>query len=133
MAQNPSPRHAVVTGGARNIGLGIACRLREDGWRVFVLDIEAPEDPALRADAQRVDLTDIAATTAALQHILAQVRRNGLVPPLARLALLRRDLAARARRYNCGRHVLRSPRLVRPQCPSNRHRVAFTTLQLVEL
>ncbi|MGR3696965.1 MAG: SDR family NAD(P)-dependent oxidoreductase [Roseovarius sp.] len=87
MTQDPSPRHALVTGGARNIGLGIARRLREDGWRVFVLDIEEPEDPTLRADAQRVDLTDIGATTAALQHILAQgpvtclVNNVGIVKP----------------------------------------------------
>ena len=72
MAQNPSPRHAVVTGGAHNIGLGIARRLREDSWRVFVLDIAEPEDPALRADAQQVDLSDPEPTTAALQNILKE-------------------------------------------------------------
>ncbi len=44
-------RHAVVTGGARNIGLGIAWRLSEDSWRVFVLDINEPEDASLTADA----------------------------------------------------------------------------------
>jgi len=87
VAQNPSPRHAVVTGGARNIGLGIACRLREDGWRVFVLDIADPEDPALRADAQQVDLSDPEATTAALQNILKEgpvtclVNNVGIVKP----------------------------------------------------
>ncbi|MCZ4366002.1 SDR family NAD(P)-dependent oxidoreductase [Sulfitobacter dubius] len=87
MAQNPSPRHAVVTGGARNIGLGIARRLREDGWRVFVLDIADPEDPALRGDAQQVDLSDPEATTAALQNILKEgpvtclVNNVGIVKP----------------------------------------------------
>ena len=87
MAQNPSPRHAVVTGGARNIGLGIARRLREDGWRVFVLDIAEPEDPALRADAQQVDLSDPEATTAALRNILKEgpvtclVNNVGIVKP----------------------------------------------------
>ena len=87
MAQNPSPRHAVVTGGARNIGLGIARRLREDGWRVFVLDIAEPEDPALRGDAQQVDLSDPEATTAALQNTLKEgqvtclVNNVGIVKP----------------------------------------------------
>ncbi|WP_300053285.1 SDR family oxidoreductase [Sulfitobacter sp.] len=87
MAQNPSPRHAVVTGGAHNIGLGIARRLREDSWRVFVLDIAEPEDPALRADAQQVDLSDPEPTTAALQNILKEgpvtclVNNVGIVKP----------------------------------------------------
>ena len=87
MAQNPSPRHAVVTGGAHNIGLGIARRLREDGWRVFVLDIAEPEDPALRGDAQQVDLSDPEATTAALRNILKEgpvtclVNNVGIVKP----------------------------------------------------
>ena len=87
MAQNPSPRHAVVTGGARNIGLGIARRLREDGWRVFVLDIAEPKDPALRGDAQQVDLSDPEATTAALRNILKEgpvtclVNNVGIVKP----------------------------------------------------
>ena len=87
MAQNPSPRHAVVTGGAHNIGLGIARRLREDSWRVFVLDIAEPEGPALRADAQQVDLSDPEPTTAALQNILKEgpvtclVNNVGIVKP----------------------------------------------------
>ena len=87
MAQNPSPRHAVVTGGAHNIGLGIARRLREDGWRVFVLDIAEPEDPALRGDAQQVDLSDPEPTTAALRNILKEgpvtclVNNVGIVKP----------------------------------------------------
>ncbi|MEP2680604.1 MAG: SDR family oxidoreductase [Sulfitobacter sp.] len=87
MAQNPSPRHAVVTGGAHNIGLGIARRLREDSWRVFVLDIAEPEDPALRADAQQVDLSDPEPTTAALRNILKEgpvtclVNNVGIVKP----------------------------------------------------
>ncbi|HIF77746.1 MAG TPA: SDR family oxidoreductase [Sulfitobacter sp.] len=87
MAQNPSPRHAVVTGGAHNIGLGIARRLSEDGWRVFVLDIAEPEDPALRGDAQQVDLSDPEATTAALRNILKEgpvtclVNNVGIVKP----------------------------------------------------
>ena len=79
--------NAVVTGGARNIGLGIARRLAADGWRVFVLDIAWPEDEALRPDAQQVDLSDPEATTAALEYILAQgpvtclVNNVGIVKP----------------------------------------------------
>jgi 3-oxoacyl-[acyl-carrier protein] reductase len=80
-------RHAVVTGGARNIGLGIARRLSEDGWRVFVLDINEPEDASLTADAQRVDLSDPTATTGALERIVqlgpvtCLVNNVGIVKP----------------------------------------------------
>jgi NAD(P)-dependent dehydrogenase (short-subunit alcohol dehydrogenase family) len=35
-----SPRVALVTGGARGIGAGIAARLARDGWRVIVADRE---------------------------------------------------------------------------------------------
>jgi 3-oxoacyl-[acyl-carrier protein] reductase len=60
---------AVVTGGARNIGLAISQRLMRDGFRVVVLDIDAPEDPALRPDAIRVDLSDRTAATAAFAQV----------------------------------------------------------------
>ena len=36
-------RAAVVTGGARNIGLAIACRLAEAGARVVIADADGPE------------------------------------------------------------------------------------------
>jgi NAD(P)-dependent dehydrogenase (short-subunit alcohol dehydrogenase family) len=36
-----SPRVALVTGGARGIGAGIATRLAKDGWRVVVADRDA--------------------------------------------------------------------------------------------
>lgn len=80
-------RHAVVTGGAKNIGLGIARRLTEDGWRVFVLDIETPQDSDLHADAQRTDLSDPVATRAAVEQILRHgpvtclVNNVGIVRP----------------------------------------------------
>lgn len=70
-----------------NIGLGIARRLQEDGWRVFALDIAEPEDPALHANAQQVDLSDPEATTAALQNVLQNgpvtclVNNVGIVKP----------------------------------------------------
>ena len=87
MPQTSPSRHAVVTGGARNIGLGIARRLQEDGWRVFVLDIAEPEEPTLRVDAQQLDLSDPAATTAALENVLENgpvtclVNNVGIVKP----------------------------------------------------
>ena len=48
---------AIVTGGARGIGFGIAQRLTEEGCRVAVWDI----DPADCALAVRVDVSDLAA------------------------------------------------------------------------
>lgn len=60
---------AVVTGGARNIGQAIALRLQQDGYRVFVLDIESPEAESLKADAHQVDLSDVNATRQILQSI----------------------------------------------------------------
>lgn len=80
-------RRAVVTGGAQNIGLGIARRLVEDGWRVFVLDIAAPVDAGLAQDAQRVDLADPEATREALDRVLEHgpvtclVNNVGIVKP----------------------------------------------------
>jgi 3-oxoacyl-[acyl-carrier protein] reductase len=78
---------AVVTGGARNIGGAISRRLRDDGFRVIVLDIEDPEDEEFRADARRVDLSDLAAAEAAFAEIartipvLALVNNVGIVRP----------------------------------------------------
>lgn len=60
---------AVVTGGARNIGQAIALRLQRDGFRVIVLDIEPPEAESLRADARRVDLSDVSRTEAVMADI----------------------------------------------------------------
>lgn len=81
-------RRAVVTGGAKNIGLGIAKRLCDDGWRVFVLDIAAPEDDGLVADAVCVDLSDVDATRQALEKIVEHgpvtclVNNVGIVRPM---------------------------------------------------
>lgn len=78
---------AVVTGGARNIGQAIALRLQRDGYRVFVLDTQAPEAESLRSDAQRVDLADVEATRQALDAIAADhpvtclVNNVGIVRP----------------------------------------------------
>ncbi len=70
---------AVVTGGAKNIGLAIALRLQSDGYRVVVLDIVAPEDAGLRADAIEVDLTDPDATGEAARRIAAALPVSCLV------------------------------------------------------
>jgi 3-oxoacyl-[acyl-carrier protein] reductase len=63
---------AVVTGGARNIGQAIGQRLLADGFGVITLDIQTPEDPALRAHATRVDLSD----RTAAEMVLAEVAAN---------------------------------------------------------
>lgn len=78
---------AVVTGGAHNIGLAITLRLQADGYRVIVLDRDAPEAESLRADARIVDLSDAAAATAAFADIAATepvtclVNNVGIVVP----------------------------------------------------
>jgi NAD(P)-dependent dehydrogenase (short-subunit alcohol dehydrogenase family) len=70
---------AVVTGGARNIGLAISQRLVRDGFRVIVLDNDVPEDPALHADAIQVDLSDRKAAGAAFAHVAASYPVTALV------------------------------------------------------
>ena len=58
---------------------------------------------------------------AKLRCDFAQVRRDGLVPPLACLPLLCRDLAARARSHDCRSH---------PTARQSHRGVAFTAPQL---
>lgn len=70
---------AVVTGGARNIGQAIALRLQEDGFRVLVLDIVAPECDSLRADAVQIDLADTDGTKAVTERIAQEHSVNILV------------------------------------------------------
>ncbi|MBC7737637.1 MAG: SDR family oxidoreductase [Candidatus Saccharibacteria bacterium] len=78
---------AVVTGGARNIGQAIGRRLLDDGFRVISLDILAPEDPKLQADAIKVDLSDLSAAErvfaeiAAKHPVSALVNNVGIVRP----------------------------------------------------
>lgn len=78
---------AIVTGGGRNIGAAISKRLQADGFRVFVLDIVAPDDASLQADAVKIDLSDAYATRKAVTEIAAQhkvtclVNNVGLVAP----------------------------------------------------
>jgi 3-oxoacyl-[acyl-carrier protein] reductase len=82
-----SERCAVVTGGAQNIGRAIAERLRDDGYRVVVLDVVEPEAESFRADARRVDLSDRTAAEKAFTEIASQypvkvlVNNVGIVAP----------------------------------------------------
>lgn len=78
---------AVVTGGAKNIGLGISQRLQADGYRVIVMDIEPPEDRSLAKDAVRVDLSNLVAAKNAADEIARKwpvsrlVNNVGIVNP----------------------------------------------------
>jgi 3-oxoacyl-[acyl-carrier protein] reductase len=74
-----SERCAVVTGGAQNIGRAIAERLRDDGYRVVVLDVVEPEAESFRADARRVDLSDRAAAEKVFAEIASQYPVRALV------------------------------------------------------
>jgi 3-oxoacyl-[acyl-carrier protein] reductase len=82
-----SERYAVVTGGAQNIGRAIAERLRDDGYRVVVIDVIEPEVESFRADARRVDLSGRAAAEKAFAEIASRypvkvlVNNVGIVAP----------------------------------------------------
>lgn len=74
-----SERCAVVTGGAQNIGRAIAERLRDDGYRVVVLDVIEPEVESFRGDARRVDLSDRAAAEKVFAEIAADYPVTALI------------------------------------------------------
>ena len=65
-------RTAVVTGGARGIGLAIARELAAEGARVHVLDVAAADEPAAAGGAitfHRVDVANATAVAAVVQSL----------------------------------------------------------------
>lgn len=85
---------AVVTGGARGIGAGIAKRLRADGHRVAVLDIDttgAEGDAVVECDvaSESSVVAAFAEVTAALGEPLVVVNNAGFArgQPLAEMSL----------------------------------------------
>lgn len=72
------PHYALVTGGARGIGAAIARRLRADGFKVIIADLNAPEHDDCD-EALTLDLADIAATRAALEPLAARLPLTRLV------------------------------------------------------
>lgn len=62
---------AVVTGGARGFGLGIARRLASEGAKVVLWDIEFPPEVDLAGfETRKVDVTDPEVVTLAMQAVL---------------------------------------------------------------
>ncbi len=85
---------ALVTGGAKGIGLGIARRLARDGWRVVVADREAPpaDLPA------RCVVADVAAEAAVRDLIGGIGRQEGRLDALVSNAgfMIRKPIGALA-------------------------------------
>lgn len=67
-------RVALVTGGARGIGLAVAARLARDGWQVVIAD-RAPGATEFAARSVRADVADEAEVTRLLHGIASQEGR----------------------------------------------------------
>ncbi|MBW4023434.1 MAG: SDR family oxidoreductase [Proteobacteria bacterium] len=63
---------ALITGGARGIGQGIAARLTRDGWRVVLADRDAPASAPPESRFQSADVSDEAAVRGLVDGISAQ-------------------------------------------------------------
>jgi NAD(P)-dependent dehydrogenase (short-subunit alcohol dehydrogenase family) len=70
-----TPRVALVTGGAKGIGAGIAARLSADGWRVVVADREPDGAPPDGGRYVVCDVGDEAAVSALLHSISTTEQR----------------------------------------------------------
>ena len=67
---NAPAQHAIVTGSSGGIGGAIVARLLADGWRVHGLDIAPASITHAALVAHAVDLSDMAATDAAIGALL---------------------------------------------------------------
>lgn len=89
--------YILITGGALNIGRGIAARAKADGFKPIILDITPPEDLD-GCEFYQVDLSDSQATAEVLQGVLHDrpitrlVNNVGVVKPGALAELDLADL-----------------------------------------
>jgi NAD(P)-dependent dehydrogenase (short-subunit alcohol dehydrogenase family) len=68
-------RVALITGGAKGIGAGIAARLARDGWRVVVADRESAGDALAAGRSVACDVGDEVAVSDLLSSITATEQR----------------------------------------------------------
>jgi len=84
MKRNMQDQVAIVTGGARGIGRGIAARLASDGCRVVIWDrdpdaFDAADAGFAAAALVRVDVADLASVEAAFADTLRQAGRADIL------------------------------------------------------